>query len=112
MNIGMKSNQRIATSLPLCEIWDAQGIVSKNRVRVLGVNGITDLLRLGRVHFVIADAGSPLSWVPLEQCYIFWKSEGNYSTCHCEPHFFAAKQSLESLKGLLRRPLPAACSSQ
>ena len=36
---------------------------------------IADLLRAGEVRFVVADVGSPLRWLPADECYDFWNSE-------------------------------------
>ena len=71
----MRADQRIVTRLPLDELWDEQGTVPARNVGALGRAEITELLRLGRVAFVVADVGLRLMWIPLEECYGFWKAE-------------------------------------
>lgn len=41
---------------------------------------LRQLLHSGPVRFVVADVGSPLNWISLQDCYDFWKSE-------VQPHF-------------------------
>ena len=66
---------RIATRLPLKELWRDDGFTSTSRQRRLGTDDIVSLLRLGRVEFVVADVGMRLHWVPLNDCFDFWKAE-------------------------------------
>lgn len=67
--------QRQVIQLPLEEIWDGHGQVSRTRVRDLGARNIRNLLTTGPVHFVVADVAHPLIWVSLERCFDFWKIE-------------------------------------
>ena len=72
----MKPELRYVSQMPLHELWDERGvIVSADRVRQLSSSGIAGLLHSGRVRFVVADIGSRLQWIALEECYRFWKSE-------------------------------------
>ena len=66
---------RVVTRLPLVELWDDAGSVSATEVRDLAAEHIRDLLRAGPVRFVVADVGSPLRWVPVSDCFRFWKAE-------------------------------------
>lgn len=70
----MKPSQQTVT-FPLNELWNTQGIVSTKEIRYLSIGDIANLLRDGRVRFVIADVGRPLEWIPPEQCYNFYKSK-------------------------------------
>ena len=87
----MKSEMRIVSQMPLREIWDEHGIVSENTICKLNSSDVTDLLRSGRVRFVVADIGQPLQWLPSEECYEFWKFEA--ATHIAEPE---AKNYLEN----------------
>lgn len=71
----MQSDQRIVTQIPLTELWDASGVLPLERGGDVGSGQIADLLRSGPVQFVLADLGKPLSWVPLDDCYRFWKGD-------------------------------------
>ena len=71
----MKPEQRIVTTLPLHELWNNTGVVAAEERGALRSHEIRKLLRVGPVRFVVADVGRPLVWVPLEQCYTFWKEE-------------------------------------
>lgn len=71
----MRFDQRIVSQMPLRELWDERGVVSVKELRQLNASDIAELLRAGAVHFVVADVGSTLKWIPLEGCYRFWKSE-------------------------------------
>jgi len=70
----MRFDQRIVIHL-LREIWNDEGVLSTREVRYLNGSDIGELLRLGKVRFVIADAGVPLKWIPAGECYEFWKAE-------------------------------------
>jgi hypothetical protein len=71
----MRPNQRVVTRLPLTELWDAHGVLRMERRRVVGHEQITDLLRSGRVRFVLANCGDPLEWIPPGDTYRFWQEE-------------------------------------
>ena len=42
---------------------------------------ILELVRSGRVRFVVAEVGLPLTVMPLEECYNFWKSDVKAHVC-------------------------------
>lgn len=74
-NIHLDPAKRIATRLPLDELWNEQGTIEASKGRDLSREAIRDLLRLGPVQFIVADLGSPLRWFPEGACYDFWKTE-------------------------------------
>jgi hypothetical protein len=61
--------------MPLAELWDDAGPVVARRGRDLTAADIRELLRAGRVRFVVADIGAPPRWVPEAECFAFWKTE-------------------------------------
>ena len=67
--------QRVVTRLPLAELWDEAGPVSAAKVRDLGAEDIRALLTAGPVRFVVANIAAPLRWVPVGECFQFWKAE-------------------------------------
>lgn len=67
--------QRIVMYLPLRELWDDAGSVSATRGRDLTAADIRELLRAGPVRFVVASVAEPLRWVPIGECFRFWKAE-------------------------------------
>jgi hypothetical protein len=71
----MRPDQRVVTRLPLTELWDAHGVLRFEPRRPVGRDQVADLLRSGRVRFVLANCGDPLKWVPSEDSYRFWKKE-------------------------------------
>jgi hypothetical protein len=71
----MRFDRRIVVQTPLYEIWNDRRVVSEKELRALNASEIAELLRAGEVHFVVADVGSSLKWVPTDECYSFWKSE-------------------------------------
>jgi hypothetical protein len=71
----MRPDQRVVTRLPLTELWDAHGILPMERRRAVGREQVADLLRSGRVRFVLANCGDPLRWIPPDDSYRFWKEE-------------------------------------
>lgn len=71
----MRFDQRIVSQTPLHELWNDRGVESEKELRELNAADIAGLLRVGKVQFVVADVGSPLKWVPVDECYGFWKSE-------------------------------------
>ena len=66
---------RIVTRLPLQELWRDDGFTTTLRLRWLTAEDIASLLLAGRVQFVVADIGYSPRWIPLGDCYDFWKSE-------------------------------------
>lgn len=71
----MHSSQRIITALPLRELWDDRGPVEARRSRDLSAADIRDLLGRGPVRFVIADVGVKPAWIPVDECFRFWRTE-------------------------------------
>jgi len=71
----MRPNQRVVTRLPLTELWDARGTLRIERRRAVGRERVTELLRNGRVRFVLANCGDPLKWIPPDDNYRFWKED-------------------------------------
>ncbi len=67
--------QRLVTSLPLDNLWNEFGLVESTLIRDLSATEIRELLRVGPVQFVVADVAAPLQWVPLAECFRFWKAE-------------------------------------
>ena len=49
--------------------------------RDLTTTDILELIRSGRVRFVVADVGYPLKVVSLDDCYDFWKSDVKAHVC-------------------------------
>ena len=85
----MDATLKVVTQLPLTELWRDDGFTTTWRVRWLTADDITSLLRAGRVQFVVADVGVSPRWIPLGECYDFWKREA-------QPHL-AAPESRASL---------------
>jgi hypothetical protein len=73
----MRPDQRVVTTIPLAELWDASGPVAARRGSRVGDPDLRALLEgAGRVQFVVADAvGAPLRWIPLEDARAFWRHE-------------------------------------
>lgn len=71
----MRPEQRIVARLPLTELWDASGALSVTRRRSVGRAEIGELLRRSAVRFVLANIGRPPQWVPVEDCFRFWREE-------------------------------------
>jgi hypothetical protein len=74
--------QKIVTKLPLDELWNDREQFQARRGQWLSSDELTELLRLGPVQFVVADVGAKLRWVPLPDCYRFWKSEAKPHLAH------------------------------
>lgn len=69
----LRPDQRIVTKLPLAELWDDQGTLTGGRIRSLHRSNLAELLRSGPVQFVMADCGSNLEWIPMDERFAFWK---------------------------------------
>lgn len=85
----MDAALRVVTKLPLTELWREDGFTTASRVQCLAAIDIARLLRVGRVQFVVADVGVSPRWIPLADCYYFWKTD-------LQPHL-AAPESTASL---------------
>jgi hypothetical protein len=60
--------------MPLTELWNEHGTISKERIRWLAKSDLAELLRAGPLQFVVADFGIKLMWVPAQQRFEFWKT--------------------------------------
>lgn len=60
--------------MPLTEIWDDSGTLSKERIRDLDQSDLRELVRSGCVQFVVATPGSKLNWIPAEKRFEFWNT--------------------------------------
>jgi hypothetical protein len=73
----MEPVPRVVTTIPLAELWDADGPVAARRGPRVGDPQIRALLqRVRDVQFVVAGAvGAPLRWVPPAEARAFWRLE-------------------------------------
>jgi hypothetical protein len=71
----MDSSLRAITSLPLAELFNEQGRTPHRRDRDLYADCIRGLLRRAPIQFVVADVGHRPVWIPLSDCYDFFKWE-------------------------------------
>jgi len=85
----MDTALKIITQMPLTELWRGDGFISSSRLRWLTAGDIATMLRAGRAQFVVADVGVSPRWIPLGECYDFWKRE-------VQPHL-AAPESCKTL---------------
>jgi hypothetical protein len=60
--------------MPLSHLWDKAGQLEAHRVRCVGKDEITELMRNGST-FVVADVGQPLCWIPEQDRFTFWQAE-------------------------------------
>lgn len=71
----MRTNLRIVSRMPLQELWDTEGLIAATRVRDVSSADIRGLLQLSHVRFVVADIGYQLEWIPVQECFQFWKTD-------------------------------------
>jgi hypothetical protein len=67
--------QRVVSQLPLTELWDDTGTIDVSHIRDLTSADLRKLLQAGPVQFVVANVAAPLQWVPVGDCFRFWKAE-------------------------------------
>lgn len=70
----MDPSLKVVTAMPLHELWRSDGSPIEPRGLLLSRKNIRELLRLGPIEFVIADAGLALQWIPISDCYKFWRA--------------------------------------
>lgn len=61
--------------LPLERLWRDDARVDAVRGRRLARDDVRELLRRGPVQFVIANVGHEPRWIPLNECFDFWKRD-------------------------------------
>jgi hypothetical protein len=66
---------RVVIRLPLDELWRDDGFSTAARGKSLIEEDIRRLLHDGPVQFVVANVGSPLRWIPVNECFLFWKND-------------------------------------
>jgi hypothetical protein len=89
----MNPDERVVISIPLVELWDDSGTLQATKVRSVDQEGLTDLLRLGPLRFVLASGGTKLQWMSKGECFDFWKNEA-------KPHIYSEdKPYLEDYPG-------------
>lgn len=71
----MDATLKVITLLPMTELRREDGFTIASRVRWLTADDIANLLRLGCVQFIVADLGASPRWIPLGECFDFWKNE-------------------------------------
>ena len=69
----MEARLRVATELPLTELWTDKGPLEAQRERMLDSAQLKQLVRAGRVQFVVADPGLPLQWLSQDEYAAYWK---------------------------------------
>jgi hypothetical protein len=70
----LKADQRIVTKLPLTELWDEKGTLDGGRIRHLDQSLIRELLQTGTVQFIVANCGTKLNWIAVNDRFEFWKT--------------------------------------
>ena len=71
----MDPKLRIVTQLRLSELWRDDGVSTKDRGRLLTAENVRTVLASGPVQFVGGNVGSAPLWIPLNECFHFWKHE-------------------------------------
>lgn len=66
--------ERIVTQMPLERLWDDQRELTYVRGSGVGSERIRELLRTGRVRFVVAYCGEKLRWIQQEDLHRYWKT--------------------------------------
>jgi hypothetical protein len=67
--------EKIVTTIPLQSLWTDEQQIDASRERYLTAADLTEMLKLQPVEFIVADVGTPLKRIPVDQCYDFWKRE-------------------------------------
>ena len=80
----METAQKVVLTIPVETLWREDGVAVSKRVGSISSAEIADLLRAGPVRFVIADVGRPLEWIPLSQCFEYWKAKVKHNICRPE----------------------------
>jgi hypothetical protein len=61
---------------PVTFIWNSENVVSDKKLRDLSSDDLKDLLRTNKgIRFVVADVGLKPKWIPIRDCYKFWKEK-------------------------------------
>jgi len=63
------------TRLPLDELWRDDGFSTATRGKSLTQDDVRGFLASGNVQFVVAEVGAALRWIPVNECFDFWKKE-------------------------------------
>lgn len=71
----MDAHLRVVTQLPLRELWRDDGFSITTWGKSLTFDDVRQFLASGTVQFVVADVGVAPRWIPLSECFDFWKNE-------------------------------------
>jgi hypothetical protein len=71
----MDISLKVVTKLPLEKLWGKEGSENATRREFLSADEIANLLRSGRIQFIVADVGISPHWINPSDCYQFWKDE-------------------------------------
>jgi hypothetical protein len=71
----MLQQHRVVISTPVTELWNEAGDLDVSRRRNLSREQVREIMDGGNPTFVVADVGFPLTFIPIEECYAFWKAE-------------------------------------
>ena len=83
----MTHRDRVVAVIPVQTLWTDEGDLSATRRSSLSREAIRELLRSRPVRFVVANVGHRLRWIPLNERFDFWKSEGARHLCDGERIF-------------------------
>ena len=67
--------EKIVTKIPMESLWTDENLLDASRARYLTAAELTEMLKVHPVEFIVADVGTPLKRIPVDQCYEFWKRE-------------------------------------
>jgi len=93
--------KRSINEIPLTDLWNENGVISEERLTYLIDEEIRNLLKKGKVQFVVANVGCPLEWIPIDNCFDFYKTklknriadkEVNYLDNFPDNYFFYASE--------------------
>jgi kynurenine formamidase len=71
----MNFSDKIVSTIPLQNLWTQENQIEAQRISYLTKDKLKELLKKGRVKFVVADVGQNLKWIDEAECFSFWKSE-------------------------------------
>jgi hypothetical protein len=68
-------SSRVVSSFPLDEVWSPDGPLPLRRGDDLDRSAVETMLRKDPVQFIVAEVGSPLEWIPLDDSRKFWRRD-------------------------------------
>jgi len=74
--------------MPIEILWKGNKKLTFIKTSIIGYNELKEFLKNQKVEFAVAAIGNEIKWIPLSECFIYWKKEVK-GHCVLDPNKFS-----------------------